>query len=86
MRIPSPFIIQLCEHRVRKKIRFTLNDKPEDTLTFGAFEGLHPMPVDNRRNTYEVSLDITGDAFGIGVHGLILSGAGAQTSNLNASP
>jgi hypothetical protein len=52
--------------------RFALNHQPEDGAAFGAFERSHFMPVGDRRDAYERSLEIARDTFGLDIHGLFL--------------
>jgi hypothetical protein len=52
--------------------RFALNHQPEDGVAFRAFERSHFVPVSDRRDAYERSLDIARDALGLDIHGLFL--------------
>jgi hypothetical protein len=51
---------------------FALNHQPEDGVAFRAFERSHFVPVSDRRDAYERSLDIARDALGLDIHGLFL--------------
>jgi hypothetical protein len=52
--------------------RFALNHQPEDGAAFGAFERPHFVPVGDRRDAYERSLEIARNALGLDILGLFL--------------